>query len=313
LRFYFEFSGRSSVAGIERKTQKSRKSLNGYIGFKHWLGAANTTKEMKPMLKRISVAALIFFATALCSAKGLGDETAKLPILCYHHVIPAADNKTYQENGLVMSKELFLKHMEYLYENGYHVITLEELKNFIFNKIPLPPKSVMVTFDDGYLSNYKFAYPILKQFNYKALLFIISGGIGVEDQPYRHDNLDMLSWLQVAASTDVFTYGSHTNALHYATDGVTGLIKASQEAADADLKMSLKHVQDRTIFAYPQGRYNKGIIQVLENNGIELAFTINPGYVTMDSNPMLLNRITIYSDFSVKLLEKIVSGKYKWR
>jgi peptidoglycan/xylan/chitin deacetylase (PgdA/CDA1 family) len=241
---------------------------------------------------------------------GMGAETSKLPILCYHHVMPEADIEKYADNGLVMSKELFGQHMEYLYQNKYHTVSVQELRDFVYDKKPLPPKSVMISFDDGYMSNYMFAYPILKQFGFKAALFVITDGIGLEDAQYHKDELDMLSWLQIAASTDVFTVGSHTNALHFGKNGKTGLVLATPEEADADLKASLRRVQDKTIFAYPQGMFNKQIIQMLKNNNIEMAFSILPGYVTKDSDPYILNRFTIYSTCTIKTFEKIVSARY---
>ncbi|MDR1640802.1 MAG: polysaccharide deacetylase family protein [Clostridiales bacterium] len=263
------------------------------------------------MLRKTMGAITVFLAMVILPVAELGGETTKLPILCYHHVLPDADNKNFRENGIVMSQELFAKHMEYLYTNGYHSVTLEELKSFVFNKTPLPPKSVMITFDDGYESNYLFAYPILKQYGFTSLLFLITGAINVQDVPYNPDELDRLSWLQILAAQDVFTYGSHTYNLHYHTDNTTAIMKASPTEALADFKKSLLRIQDRTIFSYPEGRHNEQIVSMLEHNGITMGFTVKEGYVTMNSNPMLLERITIYNAYGINILEKIVTGRFK--
>jgi len=204
--------------------------------------------------------------------------------------------------------------MEYLYKNQYHTVTSDELRAYLYNKKPLPPKSVMITFDDGYLSNYMFAYPILKQFGFKAVLFAITGSIQTKDQDYHPDQLDMMSWMQVAAAADIFEFGSHTNALHNTgPDGKTGFITASLDDAQADLLRSQKRINNRRLFAYPSGQYNTQLVNMLKSNGVDLAFTTNKGYVNQSSNPMLINRITVYPAFDLKTFESVVTCTYKYK
>jgi len=234
----------------------------------------------------------------------------QLVILLYHHILPAADNNTYSNNGWVVTRELFESQMEYLYKNQYHTVTSDELRSFLYEKKALPPKSVMITFDDGYLSNYLFAYPVLKQYGFKAILFAITGGIQTKDQDYHPDHLDMLSWMQISASTDVFEYGSHTNALHYITaDGKSGLVSVSLDQAQSDLQLSQKRINNTRLFAYPSGQYDDGIIDMLKKSGVDLAFTSSKGYVNQNSNPLLLNRVTVYPDFDIQTFESVVKCK----
>ena len=56
--------------------------------------------------------------------------------------------------------------MEYLAQNGYHVLPLARLEDFLAGKTPLPRKSVVITIDDGYRSTYEIAYPILKKYGF---------------------------------------------------------------------------------------------------------------------------------------------------
>lgn len=98
-----------------------------------------------------------------------------VPILMYHHVSPTP--------GLVtVSPENFAAQMEWLARKGWHTITTHELEDFLAGK-PLPAKSVMITFDDGYLDNYVYAYPILRRFGLNAVIFLVTGWIG--DGPAR--------------------------------------------------------------------------------------------------------------------------------
>ena len=234
----------------------------------------------------------------------------QLVILLYHHILPEADNKTYANNGWVITQELFESQMEFLYKNQYHTITSGELRAFLYEKQSLPPKSVMITFDDGYMSNYLFAYPVLKQYGFKALLFTITGGIQTKDQDFHPDHLDMLSWMQISASTDVFEYGSHTNALHYITDGNrTGFVSVPLDQAESDLRLSLKRIHNDKLFAYPSGQYNFQLVDMLRNTGVDLAFTTTVGYVNQNSYPLLLNRVTVYPDFDLETFGSVVKCK----
>ena len=172
----------------------------------------------------------------------------------------------------------------------------------------------MITFDDGYLSNYMFAYPVLKQYGFKAVLFAITGNIQTREPDYHPDQLDMLSWMQVAASSDIFEYASHTHDLHNTgTDGKTRFISVTVDQAQADFQLSQKRIQNKKLFAYPSGQYNTPLVNMLKSNGVDMAFTTVKGYVTQNSNPLLLNRITVYPDFNLNTFGSVVSCTYKYK
>jgi peptidoglycan/xylan/chitin deacetylase (PgdA/CDA1 family) len=243
----------------------------------------------------------------------LNADEKGLPILLYHHLIPERDMMFYKENGLVISEELFDKHMKYLFDNGYHTATVAELRDYLFNGKSLPDKSVMITFDDGYMSNYIFAYPILKKYDFNAVLFTITACLQTQDQIYHTNKLDMMSWIQIAASTDVFETGSHTDNMHNASkNGKTALMEASPELAEQDIALSLKRVSNSKIFAYPMGQYNQSILDILKRHGVEMGFTTRGGYVTRVSDAMQLKRITIFSDCDIVRFADYVSAKKRF-
>ncbi len=93
-----------------------------------------------------------------------------IPVLMYHHVSP--------NPGLVtVSPETFHAQMAWLARHNYRSIGTDDLAAFLAGK-PLPEKSVMITFDDGYLDNYLYAHPVLQAFGLKAVLFVITGWLG---------------------------------------------------------------------------------------------------------------------------------------
>ena len=263
-------------------------------------------------VKKIRVCLMAFLIILAGAGSVMRADQPQMAVLLYHHVIPAADNKSFLSNKYVLSRESFAAQMEFLYKNGYHTVSSGELRSFLYEKKPIPPKSVMITFDDGYMSNYMFVYPILKQYGFKAVIFAITGNIQTMDQDYHPDILDMLSWMQVAASSDVFEYGSHTNALHNIANDQTGFMSASMDSARADLLLSQRRIGNKKLFAYPSGQYSAPLTDMIRYNGVDLAFTINKGYINQGSNPLLLNRVTVYSNYDLAAFESIVSCKYRY-
>ena len=88
------------------------------------------------------------------------EKTSKVvPILMYHHLLPEADiiaNK-FTTNGAIISTKAFQEQMQYLKDNGYQTLFWKEACAYLEQGRPLPAKSVVITFDDGYLSNYIYA------------------------------------------------------------------------------------------------------------------------------------------------------------
>ncbi|AOU97054.1 hypothetical protein BI364_02680 [Acidihalobacter yilgarnensis] len=94
-----------------------------------------------------------------------------VPVLMYHHVTPRP--------GLVtVSPATFEAHMTRLARGGYRTITADQLLAFMKGREALPPRSVAITFDDGYLDNYVHAYPVLKRLGLHAIIFAVTGWIG---------------------------------------------------------------------------------------------------------------------------------------
>ena len=87
-------------------------------------------------------------------------------ILQYHHVSTAAPKATR------VSPKLFAQHLAHIKEQGYHVVPLYKLTQSLENNLPLPDKTLAITFDDGYLSIYSEAFPLLKEYGYPFTIFL---------------------------------------------------------------------------------------------------------------------------------------------
>lgn len=136
-------------------------------------------------------------------------------VLVYHHIDP-------NESGITISPKRFKEHMDALTDHGLHVISLQEFENFIKYNTPIPPNAVLITFDDGYESVYKYAFPILIDHGYTATTFII-----VKDSENPNENL-RLPFLNFDEMREMqqkgMTFQSHTYNQHYQDNLLTGPI-----------------------------------------------------------------------------------------
>lgn len=122
-------------------------------------------------IKLLSVIIIVFLSACILSAFSLNkgensDTEVSLPIIMYHSILK--DSKL--QNDYTISPSLFEEDLKYLTSNGYTTITVDDLLNYVYSNKPLPPKPIMLTFDDGYYNNYYYAYPLLKKYNCKAVI-----------------------------------------------------------------------------------------------------------------------------------------------
>lgn len=219
-----------------------------------------------------------------------------VPVLMYHHILPQEDIKgLFADNNVVVSVEQFQRDIDTLKARGYETVSLRQLNDFVRNGTELPDKSVLITFDDGYLSNKIYAMPILQKAGYTAVIFALTGWIEEHPQTFHADGLQYLSWPEVKQMGSTFQFASHTDNLHSLSwNGQGKLTTVSNEELAADLRRSVKKLQGTSYFSYPYGHYSDSARRVLEQNGIELAFTVNPSYVHAGDDPLTLGRWDMY-------------------
>jgi len=164
---------------------------------------------------------------------------------------------------------------------------LEELATLIKAKKKFSPKTVAITFDDGYKDNYTYVFPILKKYNLPATMFIIVNEVG------RPQN-DRLSWDEIKAMQDsgIITFGSHAIGPEPLTK-----IKSEEEVKRQifDSKKILEEKLGRKInaFSYPEGRFNDFIRRLVIEAGYKLAVATNPGKNYPSDDIFVLKRLRI--------------------
>lgn len=244
----------------------------------------------------------------------LNEYTPKaVPILMYHHLMPREDmSETDLKNGAILPKENFVAQMSYLHQNNYTTITLRDLYQYFNGSKELPAKRVLITFDDGYQSNYIYAYPILKKYGFVGTQFIMTGTI--EPENIVAGVIPKFSWDEINKSQDVFEFHSHTHDLHYLDQGKSYVLAKDLELVRQDLKLSLKTLKERNLgrkkaFSYPYGQYNADIINLLQELGFNMAVTVKPGKADKNQSLLELKRINITRKMSLSQFSDVLNSR----
>ena len=139
----------------------------------------------------------------------------------------------------------------------------------------------MITFDDGYLDLTSYAAPILRETGLKGVVFLPTGLM---------NNPDYLSWEQIMALKDVFSFGNHTWSHVSVTKAQD---KVQTEISTADAQMTDHGLNLTKTFAYPMGSTNGWTQNYLASLGYQLAFTTQSGSVLCKQKRLALPRIRI--------------------
>ena len=238
-----------------------------------------------------------YFLNVLSPAALSADEiSTQVPILMYHHL---SEDVT---NSEMVSPEQFEVQIRALSEAGYTGVSFDELQAYVLRGEPLPEKPVVITFDDGYRSNYTLAYPILQKYGMKATIFAIGVSFGTDH--YKDTDYAITPHFGAAEAAEMTASGlisiqSHTYDMHQWPPYETGsavrenILQLSSESEEAyvqalteDFTRSRALLEDATgrpvdVLAYPAGQYSTLTQVTLQSLGVHVTLSTNPGVNTV--------------------------------
>ncbi len=221
-----------------------------------------------------------------------------VPIMMYHHV-----NYSRSTEMDHVSPENFEKHMRFLKTHHYQVIGLDELVKTIQAGRPLPRKSVVISFDDGYQDNYQYAFKILKKYQFPAVLFVLTE---------RLEKKGYLTWneLKEMAGQGIII-GSHSRNHDYLPELSFGKqkkeIKESKRILEEGLGITVEY------FSYPLGGFSDTIKFMVRKAGYKASCTTNRGYDRFNKDLYELKRVRFSDkDNSNIILWFKLSGYYNF-
>jgi peptidoglycan/xylan/chitin deacetylase (PgdA/CDA1 family) len=227
------------------------------------------------MRKKIILPALMAF----CLLGGLFfyKTSYEVPILMYHHV-----DFNPEHSSIYVSPDIFESQMEFLKVHGYKVLPLEEIAASVKAKKKFSPKTIAITFDDGYLDNIKNAFPVLRKMGFPATIFMITENIGKEEWLSEED-------LKILSESGI-SIGSHT-ARHRFLPEISEPELIEQELLEPKKRLEEILGKPVTLFSYPAGGFRPAIEQMVKQAGYEGAVTTN--YASQANDPYAMRRIKI--------------------
>ena len=231
-----------------------------------------------------------YFSEVL-QATALPDETVSrdVPVLMWHNLAEESSG------DMTISVDTFRAQIEALHEAGFKTVSLQQLYDYVHFGTELPEKPIVLTFDDGYFSNYEYAFPILQEYDMQATIFAI--GVSVGKDTYKDTDHAMTPHFGADEAREMVDSGlisvqSHTFDMHQwppFEDGnaqvretllpFDGEADADYEAAvEADFAESrelLEFITGQPVnaLAFPEGAYVTLTQDALRSAGAELTFT----------------------------------------
>lgn len=214
-----------------------------------------------------------------------------IPILMYHEI---GDGP----NSLYVSDQNFSEQMRCLYDHGYQAVSMTQASSMLAEGKPVN-KLVILTFDDGYLTFYTKVWPILKQYNFSATVFVITAFVGNYGNYANWEQLKELSAGGMEIGCHTMTHPSlptlNAEELHQQINGSRAVLKQNGIIAD--------------VFCYPSGQYNQAAIDQVRSAGFKSAVTTQYGISSANQSAYLLARIRISRYTSLDNFQSALSIK----
>lgn len=216
-------------------------------------------------------------------AVSAGNDTVSLPILMYHSVL----KDRARAGKYVVSPTAIEADLDYLQKHGYETVNVADLVRFVDGMADLPPKPIMLTFDDGHFDNYQYVYPLLKERGMKAVVSVI----GMETARYSETGQENPYWSYLTTArllemqqAGVFEVQNHSYDLHenQARKGCLRMRGENVKSYRALLLDDTERAQTLlidsglpapTAYTYPFGMYSRETEEIIKSFGFVCTMT----------------------------------------
>ena len=251
-------------------------------------------------------------------------------VLCYHRFLHHADeDEDLAQAEYQMPLEEFQWQMQYLKDNGFHPISQEQLKDYWFEGKPLPLKPVLITFDDGFRTIYRDAFPVMKTMKYPSILFLYTAFVknreladkrreeeGSEAGKKAEKKVEALedSDILEMQKSEMVVESHTTHHLNLGKENEKRDPEGAKKLLTDELSEPLTFIETRfkrkpQWLAYPYGVYDPAVLKAVEDAGYQLAFTVNPGPNDRTVPPLMLKRNLVLYPISHERFARIFTDK----
>jgi peptidoglycan/xylan/chitin deacetylase (PgdA/CDA1 family) len=214
-------------------------------------------------------------------------RTTKVPILVYHHLSQSVSGGSSALRRLTVTAEIFAQQMQYLQDNGYHVITFSDIADYFENGKELPNYPVIISFDDGWENQFEYALPSLEKYHYTATFFVITDYIG---------HPGFISWPQLQTLlTDGMKIGSHSRS-HPRLNKIKDSAKLWDQIYNSKTILETQLETPVEEFAYPYGLYNATATTAVKQAGYRAGRGCCSGIAHTSSDVFALKAVMVPND-----------------
>lgn len=226
------------------------------------------------------------------------DRGVRVPILMYHHV---ADPGNAHESVRLwfVTPERFTEQMEWLHRAAFTTITPEQLRARLIEGTPLPPRPILITFDDGWAEQYAAAFPVLKRLGMTATFYVYSNGMAAGNAG-GYLSWDQLKEMHAAGMTIGGHTISHPNLTALPDDAVTRELVESKAAIEKNLGVPC------TTFAYPYGDFDGRVTGLVRQSGYTSAMGTEPGHTQRPDDLFELRRVRVSSHETLETFKALL-------
>ncbi|MGL5049063.1 MAG: polysaccharide deacetylase family protein [Fusobacteriaceae bacterium] len=242
----------------------------------------------------------------------------EMPVIMYHRVIK--DNSSEKEkgiHGIYVTESMFEEHLKTILKKGYTPVTFKDLLNNEYKKrFDKSFKPIVLTFDDGYEDNYKVAFPILKRYVCKAVIYIMGEltynrwDVEVEKNPEEKFNMITDEMIKEMQESNLIEFGVHT--LTHPRLSKLHLQEVKYEILESKNRIEKKLGEKALTFAYPYGDFNSDVKKIAREAGFQFVVATDSGPLVFSKDLMEIRRIGIFSTNNLFNFKRKISGKYNF-
>ena len=258
-----------------------------------------------------------------------------IPVLMYHHVRPGA-------GMIACTPEHFESQLQWLKDNDYASLTLDEFAQHLAGqevlKIHGKSKAVLITFDDGYLNNWVYAFPLLEKYGFKAAIFLVTSWLHhgeirsntkmaaeLPDCPDHHEcealiakgrsDGVILRWEEVKAmqASGLIEFHSHTHT-HTRWDKIDAINKNQQMQWELETSKQTLHQKLGLVsphLCWPQGYFDDDYVRLAQRLGYNYLYTTNAfGRNTSSTSPLFIHRFAVRNRPGKTLGKRILASHH---
>ena len=239
----------------------------------------------------------------------------EMPVIMYHRVIEDRDEEK-GVHGTYITVEKFEEHMKYLKDKGYQTVTFEDLKNGNYrHRFDKGNKWIVLTFDDGYKDNYTHAFPILKKYGFKSVIYLLGtlkyNKWDVDNPENPEKKFPLMDDNEILEMQEYgIEFGGHSMT-HSKMSRIDKNI-AHEEIVESRDILEKKLGKKMNCFAYPYGDRDEGVKEFVKEEGYEFAVATDSGDISFQEDLYNIRRIGIFPTNGLRSFKRKTSGKYNF-